>query len=493
MTSPTPPGDCVRHLLRILHHWRLVLLMPLMAIGLMACQPENPWNFNICRIALPGIEDDVSKIRLLTRFDEIEDPTHITLRYQILPDPSPSFIPKTHSSVPPTSLPIHRLTCQFAAAEMPNSPGILIGIETSRYGTISPTHLSILNRFWLDRVGSYALERYENADRHGLMANVPDIGSRLAYGVQLAINGLSRGAIYGLLALSFTLIYGLIGRINLAFGEIVMTAALSTVITGLLLSSRIGWNIVLIVIAATLIAMFVGTGLSHLTWRNVFGPLGRKAAGGRAIIVASLGCVLFIQEFVRIIISARNFNLPPLWQYSFPVLRSDHFVVRILGFDVLSIGMAVLIGIGLIWLMARTRFGRQWRAISQDRIAASLCGVSLQRIESQSFVLAGFLCGITGAIMALRYGVINFHSGTLFGFKALVAAILGGIGQMRGAWLGGFVIGLTEAFWSGYFGGAYRDVAVFGLLAAILVLRPGGLLGVNDGKDSLFSPRIRQI
>jgi branched-chain amino acid transport system permease protein len=96
-------------------------------------------------------------------------------------------------------------------------------------------------------------------------------------------------------------------------------------------------------------------------------------------------------------------------------------------------------------------------------------------------------------MLALRYGVINFHSGTLFGFKALTAAILGGIGRMRGAWLGGLLIGLTETLWSGYFGGAYRDVAVFGLLAAILVLRPQGILGINDRHDSLFSARNGQI
>ncbi|MEE3046886.1 MAG: branched-chain amino acid ABC transporter permease [Pseudomonadota bacterium] len=483
----------MRHRFRAFKCWRFMLLMPFLAIGLGACQPDDPWQFNICRIALPGIEDEAPKIRLLTRFDEITDQTRITLHYQIIPDNARTVPDKGPSPSAISSLPVYQMTCLFSHADKPNSPGTLIGIETSRFGPVSPTHLSILNRFWLDRVGRQALDRYENPDQHGLTPDVPEVSRDLAYGLQLGINGLSRGAIYGLLALSFTLIYGLIGRINLAFGEIVMTAALSTVIGGLLLSSLAGWNLFLIVIGATAMAVFVGSGLSHLTWRNVFGPLGRKAAGGRAVIVASLGCVLFIQEFVRLVISARNFNLPPLWQYSFPVLRSDQFVVRMLGFDVLSIGMAVAVGGVLIWMMANTRFGRQWRAISQDRIAAGLCGISLQRIEQQSFVLAGFLCGITGAVMALRYGVINFHSGTLFGFKALVAAILGGIGQMRGAWLGGFVIGLTEAYWSGYFGGAYRDVAVFGLLAAILVLRPGGLLGVNDGKDSLFSPRAGQI
>ncbi len=479
------------------HVWNFLWLLPILAAVLSGCQKSDTWNYTVCRIALPGIEDTATKFRLLTRFDDITDPARITLHYQIIPTIDQISTPKNDASsspiTPQAPLPIHSFTCLFSTPETPNDPARLIGIETSRFGDVSTAHLTLLNRFWLDRVGRAALDSYVDADQHGLLPNVQEVGSKFAYGLQLAINGLSRGAIYGLLAMSFTLIYGLIGRINLAFGEIVMTAALSAVIFGLLLSSNIGWNVGWIVIGATLAATLVGSGLSHLTWRTVFGPLGRKAAGGRAVIVASLGCVLFIQEFVRIVISARNFNLPPLWSFSIPVLRSDHFVVHVLGFDLLSIGMAIVIGAGLFWVMAKTRFGRQWRAISQDRVAAALCGVSRQRIESQSFVLAGFLCGVTGAIMALRYGVINFHSGTLFGFKALVAAILGGIGHMRGAWLGGFIIGLSEAFWSGYFGGAYRDVAVFGLLAAVLVLRPGGLMGVSDEKDSLFSTRSGQI
>jgi branched-chain amino acid transport system permease protein len=130
------------------------------------------------------------------------------------------------------------------------------------------------------------------------------------------------------------------------------------------------------------------------------------------VIVASLGCVLVIQEFIRIVISARNFNLPPIWQFSVPLLRGDHFVVRLHGFDMLAIGGAVLVAGILVWIMGKTTFGRNWRAISQDRLGAALCGVSLSRTESQSFVLAGFLCGLTGAMLALRYGVINFHSGT---------------------------------------------------------------------------------
>jgi branched-chain amino acid transport system permease protein len=106
--------------------------------------------------------------------------------------------------------------------------------------------------------------------------------------------------------------------------------------------------------------------------------------------------------------------------------------------------------------------------------------VRLHHVEAQTFALAGMLCGIAGAIMALRYGVINFHSGTLLGFKALTAAILGGIGIIRGAWLGGLLLGVLESLWTGYFGDPYRDAAVFGLLAAVLILRPEGLFAIDN-------------
>jgi len=465
------------------HLHRVFWLLPLLAAILSSCAPRDPYQFNICRLALPGIEDEDKQIRLVTRFDETSDGNQITLRYQLL-------VP---GEIPLPSTETHAITCHFEAATKPNTPTNLYAIETTRLGPVSDAHMALLKRFWIDRVGRTALQSYIDPESHGLRADVPDIGLPAAYATQLVLSGLARGAIYGLLALSFTLIYGLIGRINLAFGEVVMTAALGTIITSLWISGMVGWLIPVMVVGSVAMAAFIGSGLSHLTWRNVFGPLGRRAAGGRAMIVASLGCVLVIQEFIRIVISARNFNLPPIWQFSVPLLRGDHFVVRLHGFDMLAIGGAVMVAGILVWIMGKTAFGRNWRAISQDRLGAALCGVSLSRTESQSFVLAGFLCGLTGAMLALRYGVINFHSGTLFGFKALTAAILGGIGRMRGAWLGGLMIGLTETLWSGYFGGAYRDVAVFGLLAAILVLRPQGLLGINDSHDSLFSARNGQI
>ncbi len=460
-----------------------IWLLPVLVVALSSCAPHDPWQFKICRLALSGIEDEDKQIRLITRFNEIANGNQITLHYQLV----------TPGSPPTPATDVHTITCHFEKAIKPNTPTEMYAIETSRLGPVSVAHLVLLKRFWINRVGRAGLENYLDPENHGLQVDEPDIGLPAAYAIQLVLAGLARGAIYGLLALSFTLIYGLIGRINLAFGEVVMTAALGTIITSLWITQMVGWIIPVMIVGSVVMATFAGSGLSHLTWRTVFGPLGRKNAGGRAMIVASLGCVLLIQEFIRIVISARNFNLPPIWQYSIPLLRGDHFIVHLQGFDMLAIGGAIVVAGIMVWVMAKTTFGRNWRAISQDRVAAALCGVSLGKTESQSFVLAGFLCGLTGAMLALRYGVINFHSGTLFGFKALTAAILGGIGRIRGAWLGGILIGLTETLWSGYFGGAYRDVAVFGLLAVILMLRPTGLLGINDSKDNLFSARNGKI
>ncbi|MDP2698656.1 branched-chain amino acid ABC transporter permease [Thalassospira sp.] len=455
------------------------MLVLLLAPMLGGCEDRDPYMFNICRLALPGIEEAGTKLHLITQLPDTGPGSNITLHYHL--------IPSVTDDIPDTSQ-THAITCFFASDAAPGARPALTGIETTRFGPVSTTHLALLTRFWLNRIGGEALASY---DTQSLEAALPgyDIGLKAAYGLQLTLHGLSRGAVYGMMALAFTLIYGLIRRINLAFGELMMTGALATVLTSLFLSTTIGWLVPVIVGASGLMAMIYGGWISHITWRWVFAPLTERRVSGQAILVASLGCVLFLQELVRLAISSRNFNLPPVWHLSFPLLRGDHFVVRLHGFDLVTIGMAIIAAIGLVWLMKKTSFGRGWQAISQDRLAAALCGIRPQRIEAQTFILAGILCGLTGCLLALRYGVINFHSGTLFGFKALTAAILGGIGHLRGAWLGGILIGLLESLWTGYFGDPYRDVAVFGLLALVLMLRPAGLLGIDDRRDALLAAR----
>lgn len=475
--------------------WQILLglLLPLL---LGACEKQDLYKFNICRLALPGVENTGLRFHLLTRPDIDKGSDTVTLIYQILPDSIPYHgdndgalsddIPLLGQGSPAFA---HSITCQFARAASPGLRVPLIGVTTSRFGPLPDSQLTLLDRFWINRIGRSALQFFDDESRTATLPDVPDIGDKAAFATQLTLSGLSRGAVYALLALPFTLIYGLIGRINLAFGEMLMVGGVAAMVASQAVVGSIGWNITLIVTCAIVAAITYGAGLGHVSWRWVFGPLGRFRAGGQAMIVASLGCVLVIQEFVRIAWSARNFNLPPVWQFTLPVARGGHFIVNIDGFDILAVLLAGAMCVILHGLMRNTPYGRAWHAISQDRFAAALCGVRLHRIEAQTFALAGLLCGLAGAILALRYGVINFHSGTMFGFKALTAAILGGIGVIRGAWLGGLLLGLLESLWTGYFGDPYRDAAVFGLLALVLILKPEGLLGVNNRHDSLLATR----
>lgn len=467
----------------------LLALFLVMLVGLAGCTDRDDYRYDVCRIALPALEKSGAHIHLMTRPEDIPPGNSATLVYRLLPG-SPDF-PRPRnpdgSDAPPSIA--HTITCHFAPATKPGARPELDGIETSRFGKTSVAHLALLSRFWVNRVGHSALQSYDRESLEAPLPVVPEIGLPAAFAVQLGIAGLSRGAIYGLLAMAFTLIYGLIGRINLALGELMMVAAVAAIVTAATLATAVGWNVPFLVGMAVLVSLIYGGGTSALSWRWVFGPLSKQRAGGQATLVASLGCLLFIQEFVRIAYGARDFELPPLWQYSIALLRGGGFFVLVNGFDLISLGLAVICVIALYVLMKRTRFGRSWQAISQDRFAAALCGVPMRMVEAQTFVLAGILCGLTGSILALRYGLVNFHSGTISGFKALTAAILGGIGRIRGAWLGGLCLGLLESYWSGYFGGAYRDVAVFGLLAIVLILRPSGLLGVDDRRDSLLASR----
>jgi len=153
----------------------------------------------------------------------------------------------------------------------------------------------------------------------------------------------------------------------------------------------------------------------------------------------------------------------------------------------LTIAAAALAAAGAVMLLlARSRFGREWRAFADDPAAAALFGVAPRRLMAQTFVLAGLLAGLAGWIVAVYYGNVGFAMGTVLGLKALVAAVVGGIGSVPGAFLGGVLVALIEAGWSAYFDLAFRDVVVFSLLIVVFVLRPGGLLGFSG-------PRPREV
>jgi branched-chain amino acid transport system permease protein len=303
----------------------------------------------------------------------------------------------------------------------------------------------------------------------------PPPGRQLAYALQLAVNGLTLGSVYGLLAIGYTLVYRLIGRINLAFGQIAMIGAYVTVLGSMLLTAYVLLPALAAWLGLLLASLIIGAAWGLATDRAVFRPL--RTASSQAPLIASIGLAILLEELVRLSQGATERWLPPVGSMGHRLLEAADFAVTIstTQFALLTLVLAIYLALWL--LMHHTSFGRAARACADDDGMAALCGVNVDRTIAAVFMLSGGLAGVAGFVLLLRYGGVGFHDGFGFGFKALTAAVVGGIGSLGGAMLGGFLIGLLEAFWAGYLTLAYREIAIFAILALVLILRPGGLLG----------------
>ncbi len=291
---------------------------------------------------------------------------------------------------------------------------------------------------------------------------------------QQALNGLPLAAIYALLAAAYSLVYGLVGRINLAFGELAAAGGYAAALGAVLAAGQTPATILAVALA-------LGGGSAALwgvaTSRWVFEPL-RRATGQQAL-VATVGLAIAIDEFLRLAQGNRPIWVSPMLNAPFGLARAGDFVVTSALDALLAGGCAIVGGLMLVAAMRWSRFGRRWRAYADDPLAAELFGVSPRAILAQTFALAGAFAGLSGFVMTMFYGSVGYAAATSLGLKALVAAILGGVGSIPGAFLGGFLVGAFEALWQTCFSVDYRDVAVFSLLAIILTLRPGGILGVR--------------
>ncbi len=363
---------------------------------------------------------------------------------------------------------MHFVTCEFSGSRYDKDRLDLSGVQIDA-APLGEARLLYLKRFWLTP---------EN-DTRDVMPPVVQIPAAIAYASQQAINAIALAAIYALLATAYSLIYGLVGRINLAFGEIAVVGAYAA-IGGVAVIVSVGFDNP---IAGLSLALFVAAFLCALwSWflgRAVIGPLHASHRHGQPILVATAAAAVSIQEFLRLFQGVRERWLPPFFSGPLPLARAGNFVVTVTPMQLSIAVSSILAAIALLFVMARTRFGREWRAFADDPIAASMFGVMPERILAGTFVLAGLASGLAGWIVATYYGNVSFSMGTVLGLKALLAAILGGIGRVEGALLGGLLIGLIEAVWSAYFDIASRDLVLFSLLVALFVLRPGGLLGFS--------------
>ncbi|HTJ65453.1 MAG TPA: branched-chain amino acid ABC transporter permease LivH [Alphaproteobacteria bacterium] len=298
----------------------------------------------------------------------------------------------------------------------------------------------------------------------------------MAYFAQQLINGLTLGAIYGLIAIGYTMVYGIIGMINFAHGEIYMIGAFVGLIALLALIgagiASVPILLVLILLAAMVVAGLYGWTVERLLYR----PLRR--APRLAPLISAIGLSILLQQYVQLTQGGRVKTLQPLVRGSFVLMRGDDgFEVGISSFQIVVFLLTALLMAGLTYLLRRTELGRAQRATAADPVMAALCGIDVDRTISITFVIGAVLAAVAGVMVVLYYGFIDFAIGFLAGMKAFTAAVLGGIGSLPGALLGGLVLGLVESFWAGYADAAYKDVAAFGILVLVLVLRPSGLLG----------------
>ncbi|MBL8666226.1 MAG: high-affinity branched-chain amino acid ABC transporter permease LivH [Rhodospirillales bacterium] len=297
----------------------------------------------------------------------------------------------------------------------------------------------------------------------------------MEYFLQQLINGLTLGAIYGLIAIGYTMVYGIIGMINFAHGEVYMIGAFISLITFLLLGVLgITWlplALLIVLVSAMFFTAIYGWTLERIAYRPLRGSPRLTA------LISAIGMSIFLQNYVQILQGARVKSLPPVLPGGFTLMEHQGFVVQISYLQIVIMLLTLALMAAFSLFIARTPMGRAQRACEQDMKMAALVGINVDRTISTTFVIGAALAAVAGMMVTLYYGVIDFYIGFLAGIKAFTAAVLGGIGSLPGAMLGGVLIGLIEVFWSAYFTIEYKDVAAFSILVLVLIFRPTGLLG----------------
>ena len=300
----------------------------------------------------------------------------------------------------------------------------------------------------------------------------------MAYALQQLINGLTLGMIYGLIAVGYTMVYGIIGMINFAHGDIFMVGAFLSLIA-LTVLSGFGITSVPLALALTLVFAAAIAGLYGWTVERVaYRPL--RGSFRLAPLISAIGMSIVLQNFVQVSQGARVKPMPDMLPGDVTLMNADNFVVSLRYMQIAIVIVTLVLLAAFTYLVKRTPLGRAMRACEQDQKMAGLLGIDTDRTISVTFVIGAALAAVAGLMFLLYYGVIDFYIGFVAGVKAFTAAVLGGVGSLPGAVLGGLAIGLIETFWSAYFSVQYKDVAAFSILILVLIFMPTGLLGRAD-------------
>jgi branched-chain amino acid transport system permease protein len=304
-------------------------------------------------------------------------------------------------------------------------------------------------------------------------------GGRMEYFVQQLINGITLGSIYGLIAIGYTMVFGIIGMVNFAHGDVFMVSAFIALIAFLILTAWLGMtSIALALVIVLIVAMLFTSLVNWVIERVAYRPL--RGSFRLAPLISAIGMSIFLSNFVQVTQGPRNKSIPPMVQGEFVLFNKNNFPVTLSYKQLIIWGVTAVLLLAFWYLVTKTRLGRAQRACEQDRKMAALVGVDVDRTISMTFVIAAALAAVAGTMYLMYYGVVTFSDGFVPGVKAFTAAVLGGIGSLPGAVVGGLLIGLIETFWSAYFSIDYKDVAAFSVLAITLIFLPQGLFGRPD-------------
>ena len=292
--------------------------------------------------------------------------------------------------------------------------------------------------------------------------------------LQQLVNGLTLGSVYGLIAIGYTMVYGIIGMINFAHGDVYMVSAYITAIAVALLTFFGIESFPIIIVGTLFITIAVTGAYGWVIERIAYRPL--RNSSRLAVLISAIGMSLILQNYVQLSQGANQQGVPILLTGAIRFTVGDGFVQ--ITYMKLLILFISLLGMGVLtYVIQKTKLGRMCRATQQDRKMASILGIDTDKVISTVFIIGAMMAALAGVLVTLDYGAFDFYVGFIIGIKAFTAAVLGGIGSLPGAMLGGLILGLSEALFAGLISSDYKDVFSFSLLVLILIIRPSGLLG----------------
>jgi branched-chain amino acid transport system permease protein len=411
-----------------------------------------------CRAVVAALEVPGAKITIL-RSASGETINSIRVDYRILGDGRSE---------------LRHVLCRFGGAQGEPGRDTLIGVDTAQ-GPLGEAQLLFLRRFYLETPG----EPPPDPGTTGT-ASLVTLPASFALALQQLLAALPSAAIYGLLASSYALIHGLVGRVVFGFGDLAALGGYAT-LTGLALGAAAGSPFALG--AGFLLAL--GVSASYGVAAGRFAVLPALRAKGQAVVIATVGLMIALAEYSRLTMPRSLIWAPPLLASPIGLARARTFIVTVTPMQMLSAAIGLAGALCLLAYQRWSAFGREWRAVSQDEIAASMLGIDRDRVFTQSFAIAAGLAGLAGYVLTVHFGQTGYAYGFTLGLKALVGAVLGGIGSIGAAFAGGVILAFSEAGWSAMFSVDSRDLAVYSLLAILFIFRPYGIFGRRPDSPSL--------